>query len=158
MVFISLFLPVKNVKYVGGHLVRLLGCRSEICPIPPRLSTCREVNVVWILYIILKLLDKQNNSRLHITKPDIHFSWCYYEKPRAKHPSLILEAAFNHFICAVTSPTHIPNLKNCWKGKGVAVVWFAEDTNRKYVMKPNFRAGERWWHQTYVHLVAESHI
>lgn len=59
--------------------------------------------------------------------------------PELNTPVLILEAAFNHFICAVTNQTHIPNLKNCWKGKAVTVVWFAEDTNKKHVMKPNFR-------------------
>lgn len=45
-IFISLFLPVKTVKYVGGHLVRLLGCLSGFCPIPQRLGTCKEVNSV----------------------------------------------------------------------------------------------------------------
>lgn len=43
-IFISLFLPVKTVKYLSGHLVRLLGCLSEFCSIPQRLGTCREVN------------------------------------------------------------------------------------------------------------------
>lgn len=49
--FISLFLPVKTVKYVGGHLVRLLRCLSEICPIPQRPGTCREENAVSMDFV-----------------------------------------------------------------------------------------------------------
>lgn len=33
--------------------------------------------------------------------------------PELNTQVLILEAAFNHLICAITNQTHIPILKNC---------------------------------------------
>jgi len=63
--------------------------------------------------------------------------------PELNNPVSILEAAFNHPICAITKQTHIPYLENCWKGERVKIVGLGVDTSKNDVMKLNFRTSER---------------